>query len=281
MTSSFPKTDLTRLIALPAPVRLLALLAAFRFLTAPDLALVGLDDGEVEAAEAVRSILRFQLQRRMTDRASTQVLALSRAGARELARVMEVDPATVPHSTRSNSSRSVMFLDHTLARNSLALSLAGMKGEADGRPVLLSWEHDRDRLADSVTMMANTSQLGRQPLEADGFAVCRGPRGIEGLLIEIDRGTEPTGYLGRKYAGYLQWWRSGRHMKRFDVNTIRILTVAPNEKRTIRLRDACLESTQGKAGGLFWFGAEDAIAKHGIMAPIWSTAKVERLPLWT
>jgi len=281
MTKSFPKTDLVRLLALPAPMRLLALLAAFRFLTVSDLALVGIDNGEVEAAEAVRSVLCFQLQRRMTDPAPTQVLALSRAGALELARVMDVEPGTVPHSTRSNSSRSVMFLDHTLARNGFALFLAGMKCEADGSPILLSWEHDRDRLADSVAMMANTSQLCRQPLEADGFAVCHGPRGIEGLLVEVDRSTEPVGYLGRKYAGYLEWWRQGGHVRRFDVDTVRILTVAPDEKRTARLRAACLESTQGKAGGLFWFGAEDTVAKHGIMAPIWSTAKVERLPLWT
>ena len=262
-------------------MRLLALLAAFRFLAVSDLVCANIDNGEVEAAEAVRSILRFQLQRRMTDPAPTKVLALSRAGALELARAMDVEPATVPHSTRSNSSRSVMFLDHTLARNALALSLASMKGERDERAILLSWEHDRDRLADAVTMMANTGQLSRQPLEADGFVVCRGPRGIEGLLVEVDRGTEPTGYLARKYAGYLEWWRQGGHVKRFDVNTVRILTVAPDERRTVRLRDACLESTKGKAGGLFWFGAEDAIAKHGIMAPIWSTAKVERLPLWT
>jgi hypothetical protein len=130
-------------------------------------------------------------------------------------------------------------------------------------------------------MMASTSQLCRQPLEADGFAVCHGPRGIEGILVEVDRGTEPVGYLGRKYAGYLEWWRQGGHVRRFDVETVRILTVAPDDKRTARLRGACLESTQGKAGGLFWFGAEDAISKHGIMAPVWSTAKVERLPLWT
>jgi hypothetical protein len=281
MTKSFPKTDISHLLALPAPMRLLALLAAFRFLTVSELATVGIDNGEVEAAEAIHAILRFQLQRRMTDPAPTQVIALSRAGALELARAMEIEPSTVPHSTRSNSSRSVMFLDHSLARNGFALSLAGMKREEDGSPVLLSWEHDRDRLADSVAMMASSSQLCRQPLEADGFAVCHGPRGIEGLLVEIDRGTEPVGYLGRKYAGYLEWWRQGGHVRRFDVSTVRIVTVAPDEKRTARLRAACLESTQGKVGGLFWFGSEDAIAKHGIAAPIWSTAKVERSPLWT
>ena len=185
-------------------MRLLALLAAFRFLTVSDLALAGIDNGEVEAAEAVRSILRFQLQRRMTDPATTQVLALSRAGALELARLMDVEPSTVPHSTRSNSSRSVMFLDHTLSRNGFALALAGMKCEADKRHVLLSWEHDRDRLADSVTMMASSSQMCRQPLEADGFAVCRGPRGIEGMLVEVDRGTEPVGYAHERMSGVHQ-----------------------------------------------------------------------------
>jgi hypothetical protein len=150
-----------------------------------------------------------------------------------------------------------------------------------GSATLLSWEHDRDRLSDSVSIILPTGEFQRIPLEADALAVCLSPRGIEGILIEVDRGTEPPSYLGRKYAGYLEWWKQGRHAKRFDVKPIRILTVAPDERRTARLRKACQDATEGKAGGLFWFASEDAITKEGIAAHIWSTAKVEHLPLWS
>jgi len=235
---------------------------------------------DLESANAAGCLLHLEFQRRVTDRERTEVLALSRAGAKELARTMEVDLPSVPYSTRSNSARSAFFLDHTLSRNGFALSLA-MSGQRVGGAPLYSWEHDRDRLSDSVSLMTPEGEFRRQPLEADGLAICRGPHGIEGLLVEIDRGTEPPSYLGRKYGGYLEWWRQGRHLKRFDVKTIRILTVAPDHRRTARLRQACQAATAGKAGGLFWFGSEDAIAKEGIASPIWSTAKVEHLPLWS
>jgi Replication-relaxation len=280
MTNCFPKNDLARLLALPAPLRLVGLLAAFRFLAVPDLTHAGVDSGETGAAEAASYTLRFRLQRRMTDATPAEVLALSRAGARELARAMEVDPTTVPHSTRSNSTRSTMFMDHTLARNSFALALGAALAATEKAPKLLSWEHDRDRLSDAVTMLHGPAEFRRQALEADGLAVVSGPRGPEGLLVEIDRGTETPGYLGKKFAGYLEWWKLGGPRKRFGVGSLRILTIAPDERRTIRLRDACAVSTGGKASGLFWFAAEDEIGRAGILTPVWSTLRGEKARLW-
>jgi hypothetical protein len=278
MNRSLATTDFAKLLSLPPRPRLLAILAACRFLTAADIAAAGIGAEDVAAADAAGCLLHLQFQRRVTDKERTEVLALARAGAKELARTMEVDVSSVPYSTRSNSVRSAFFLDHTLGRNGFALALA-MSCRAGGAE-LLSWEHDRDRLADSVSLLSPTGEFQRIPLEADGLAICRAPRGTEGLLVEIDRGTEPPGYLGRKYAGYLEWWRQGRHVKRFDVKPIRILTVAPDERRSARLRQACQVATEGKAGGLFWFVSEEAITKHGVAANIWSTAKVEHLPLW-
>jgi hypothetical protein len=279
MNNAFPKADLARLLSLQPRTRLLALLAACRFLTGNDLVRAGIEASDIEAADAAGCIVHLQFQRRVTDRDRTAVLALSRAGAKELARTLEVDPCSVPYSTRSNSERSAFFLDHTLGRNTFALALA-LAGQGSGSAALLSWEHDRDRLSDAVSLVSATGEFQRIPLEADGLAICQGPRGIEGILVEIDRGTEPPSYLARKYVGYLEWWRQGRHVKRFDVRPIRILTVAPDERRTARLRKACQVATQGKAGGLLWFASEDTITKEGIAAPIWSTSKVEHLPLW-
>jgi hypothetical protein len=173
-----------------------------------------------------------------------------------------------------------MFLDHSLAISAFALALARDLAAAP-MAALLSWEADPDRLADSVHLMEGAGYLDRQPLVADGLAVVRGPRGPEGLLVEIDRGTERPSYLGQKYRGYLAWWKSGAHERRFNLKAIRILTVAPDAKRSERLREACREATAAAGGGLFWFASEDAILKDGPLAPVWSTLRTERIPLWS
>lgn len=279
MINAFPKTDLAKLLALPAKLGTLALLAALRFVAKGDLAAAGLDAGDVAAAIGSGLVRRFLLQRRLTAAEPTEVFALGRGGARELAREIEVEPASVPYSTKSSCERSAMFLDHLLARNAFALRLG--RALTAGAPArLLSWEHDPERLADAAHVLRAPGVLERQPLVADGLAVVGGPRGPEGLLIEIDRGTERPSYLGRKYHGYAEWWRAGGPRRRFGVPVIRLLTVAPDTHRTERLRDACREHTGGQVGGLFWFAAEEALLREGMLAPVWSTLRADRLPLW-
>jgi hypothetical protein len=279
MTNVFPKADLARLIALPARLGALALVAALRFLARGDLAQAGLDGDAVGSAITGGLVRRLLLQRRLTEEQPTEVLALTRAGARSLAAALGVDAGSVPYSTQTNSKRSAMFMDHTLARNAFAVRLARIL--VTGAPAeLLSWEHEAERLADAVHVLREPGQLERQPLVADGLAVVRGPRGTEGLLVEIDRGTERPSYMGRKYAGYLEWWRTGGPRRRFGVPAMRLLTVAPDERRAARLREACLAATGKRGGGLFWFASDDDLARDGLLAPVWSTLREERVPLW-
>jgi protein involved in plasmid replication-relaxation len=279
LCQTFPRADLARLVALASRLRLLALLSALRFIAVVDLERVGIDQEEIDAARATGALLSFQFHRRLTDPVPTEVLALSHVGALHLARDLGFDPDTVSYSTPSRSRRSSMFLDHTLARNAFALLLAAALA-SQSPAELLSFEHEAERLADAVLMLERPGFLERRPLVADALAVLQGPRGTEGLLVEIDRGTERPSYLGHKYAGYLQWWRSGGPERRFGLAALRLLTVAPDEKRTRQLHQVCREETRGRASGLFWFASEDALKKEGILSPVWSTARQENVRLW-
>lgn len=278
--NSFPKTDLAALAARPGMVRPLALVSALRFVAAEDLVYAGASTDEIDKMVDAGLMFRFRLQRRMTHETPTDVLAATRKGALTLAQAFSVDADSVPSDTHSSCRRSAMFLDHSLARSRFAIVLArGL--EAENSAVVLSWEQDPERLADAVHLDAGHEAVGRQPLVADALAVVAGPRGPEGLLVEIDRGTERPGYLGRKYRGYLEWWKNDGPKRRFDLIAIRILTVAPDAKRVARLVEACRESTEGRAKGLFWFAAESELTAAGITAPVWRTMTAEHLQLWS
>lgn len=280
MTPTFPRTDLARLLGLPAPVRVFALLAALRFVAADDLALAGADPAEANDALADKLVFRLAMKRRLTDETATNVLALRRDGAKELARAMDVEPTSVPYSTKTTCKRSAMFLDHELAVSRFALLLARSLRRGVAPASLLSFETDADRLADAVHVTHDAKHLGRQPLVADALAVVGTPRGVEGLLIEIDRGTERPGYMARKYAGYLAWWKEGGPERKFSVKAMRLLTIAPGAIRTERLREACAEATEKRAAGLFWFAAENDLARERLLAPVWSTPRKENVRLW-
>lgn len=279
MTNVFPKTDLPRVLALPAPTRLLALLAAFRFVALSDLLLAGVDEDHVAAAEAAGQALGFRLQRRMTDREPTRVLALSRAGARALAASLDVEPGSVPYSTATRSARSSQFMDHSLARSAFAVLLG--TALAPGR-ALLSWEWEPERLATSAHVLTKAGELVRRPLVADGIGVVVGPRCLEGVLVEIDRGTESAQKLmGPKYAAYLEWWRSGGPHRRFSLAALRLLTVTPDQKRAERLRSACATATGARGAGLFWFASEENLRREGLLGQVWSTPRGSNLRLWS
>jgi hypothetical protein len=280
MTPTFSKTDLARLVALPRGARVLAVLGALRFVAATDLRLIDVAAEETDALVESDLVFRLRLQRRLTEKDATDVLALRRQGALELARVLDVEPGSVPYSTKTTCERSAMFLDHQLALARFALLLA--RDLHEGAPAkLLSWEQEPDRLADAVHLLHDPKHLGRQPLVADGLAVVHGPHGPEGLLVEIDRGTERSGYMARKYAGYLAWWKEGGPERKFSVKALRLRTVAPDAKRRDRLREACREATEKRGSGLFWFAAEDDLVREGILAAIWSTLRGEKIKPWS
>ena len=122
--------------------------------------------------------------------------------------------------------------------------------------------------------------LRRVLLVPDALALVETDSGSEVLAIEVDRGTERPSYMARKYGAYLDWWRSGRHLDDWKSSAVRILTIAPSERRSQRLARACREATGGKVSGLFWFASEPDIVRGGILTPVWSTTTEAQKSLW-
>lgn len=280
MQHSFPQTDLAAIVLLPAELRALAILAALRFASAGDLRGAGVGPEVVAALVDRGAAFSFSLQRRMTDAETTTVLALTRRGARELAREASLDPESVPSSTVKACSRSALFMDHSVALSGLALRLAAALSDADAPARLMSWEQRPKRLAALAPVVATDAAPDGQPIVPDGLAVIEGPRGREAMLVEIDRGTERPGYLGAKGVGYLRFWLDGGPERRLGTKAFRILTVAPDANRTERLMQSFREETGGAGAGLFWFASEDALAASGYLAPVCSTLRSDGLSLW-
>jgi hypothetical protein len=280
MSRHFPQTDLASLVILPEKLRALAVLAALRFVTAGDLRGAGVTSETITALVDSELAFSFSLQRRMTDPEPTPVLALTRLGAREVAREASVDPETVASSTLKSCRRSAIFMDHSIALSGFAVRLAVELSDPGAAARLLSWEQRPDCLAKSAPVAAIDASGTGQPLIADGLALVDGPRGREALLVEIDRGTERPGYLGAKAIGYLRFWRDGGPERRLGAKGLRILVIAPDARRVERLMRAFREETGGTGAGLFWFASEGALTDSVSSAPVWSTLRRDGMPLW-
>jgi hypothetical protein len=277
MLNAFPKRDLVALLALREPARTLALLAALRFISGHDLLAQGTRAHDLTGFIEDDAVFRLPLQRTVTTSKPIDVYALRHGGAVALAKAMGIDAASVPRETRSSCRRSVTFMDHTMATSRFALMLARGLGET-GTVKLESWATGAEGFEAEVGTAEDIGTT-RVILIPDAIATIAAPRGPEMLLIEIDRGTERPSYMANKYAAYLAWWSSGHH-RSLGTDRIRILTVTPDARRSMRLVGSCREATHGKAPGLFWFASEDELAANGLCGNVWATPAARELPLW-
>jgi len=157
---------------------------------------------------------------------------------------------------------------------------------------LIFWEQNQKRLKDKVEVFTGgrTEKLTVQP---DAFFVLRdeGRQKVFGFCLEYDRGTttawgsEKEGRFARKMKAYWYWWQKGKHLEKFRVKALRILTVVRRTKREEdsweRARNLCQAAKetdpQRKGSFLFWFTSLNEITfeepERFLKAPIWITSK--------
>lgn len=256
-------------------VLVLDLLRRFRFLTARQLQLaVGCAEVDLLGLEDTGLVLGFGLADPFRQRESERVYALTRQGAQALMARKNLDRSEVPYLTPGQRQRSLLTLQHTLARNECALALEhACRDSADTE--MLGWEHRPERIADAAFLYDEKLGSVRVPLVPDGVAILR-HRGTEHVLIvEIDRGTVGIPRMTLRYRGYAAWWENGGPERKYGVRASRVLTVAPTEKRTENLRAAARKAIRrGRGSRLLWFATEDAVQIGGdvLHAPAWRLA---------
>lgn len=256
-------------------------LARFRFFTANQVKTVwNIPPERLDALASSGWILDFELTDPSTDAPPRRVYALGRAGALSLATRSGRDPRSYPYLTRGKLKFSLMFLEHTLARNEFALTLMMATRKTPGVELLL-WEHRPERIRDVVHLAGKGGEYKRQPLVADGFFGLRvgaRPRGRREVyfLVEIDRGTVSIPRMASRYRGYHEWWRTGAHRHRFGIPNIRILTVGKGKRRVERLRSAAEAPRSAiHVSGLFLFTQDTNVLlanSKQILEPIWQRA---------
>lgn len=195
---------------------------------------------------AERLLVRLRPTSAITGREPDAAYALARGGARLLAASSGRSAPRVP-----NARKSLYLLAHELARNELGVVLECLDRDRVLR--VLCWETARAKIAD-VVQVVDRGRVVRVPLVADALAVVDIGGKPSALLVEVDMGTVAIPRMRLKYAGYLAWWKAGGPLRRFGLRSLRVLTIAPNESRLARLREAAMEATEGRSGGLFWFG---------------------------
>jgi len=256
----------------PRPAWLPAALDAVgrhQFLTGRQVAaLAAVDQAEVrptlEGLVAEKILVRLQPTRGLDGAPPGPAFALTRRGAALVAGATGRPAPRVP-----NPGKSLYMLAHDLGRNEIGIVLEIL--DRSGRLRLLRWETARTRIGASVQLPLRGRAL-RVPLVADALAIVEVAGKTDALLVEIDMGTVSLPRMRTKYAAYLAWWREGGPERRFGQKALRVLTIAPNEKRLYRLREAALAATDGRGSGLFWFGEQklvDAGRPPLLLGPGW------------
>jgi len=235
----------------------LDLLRRFRFLTGRQIGLaVGCEPATLRRLGTAGHVVGFDLVDPFARGEVERVYALARGGAHALVARLGLDRSEVPYLAPGRSRRSLLTLGHTLAVGEFGLALEASCQSAQGLE-LLAWEMRPDRIGDAVHLYDDRRGAVRVPLVADGFALVRHRGVLHGLLVEIDRGTVGIPRMTLKYRAYVRWWASGEPERKFGVRAIRVLTVAPSDKRVEHLRAAARAAIHRGAGSrLLWFARE-------------------------
>jgi hypothetical protein len=227
-------------------------LAVARFATVPDLLALHGPDGLTREHLAVWAAAglfhRGNVPPDPISGPEVEYVALTTVGARVLLASADghVEGVSSARLRRSSQKRR-----HDLAVGSFALAVRAL---ASRRKVdLLGLETDPTRFSASGLLAEPGALPDRVPLQADAYVLTRSTGGQRALLVEVDRGTVSLRTMGRKYAGYLAWKAANGPERDFAVRALRVLTVAPDERRAKRLHEAALAANDGKGTGFLLF----------------------------
>ncbi len=164
-------------------------------------------------------------------------------------------------------------LEHSLALNEvfLAVAFAARGGAYQCR----QWQTESELKADydrvEITDAAGEREKAAVIPDSQGVIVAGG-RSYP-FLFELDRGTMPLRRFKNKIKAYVEYYRSGGYEKRYNTQSITVLTVVSTqaksggEKRMLDLLAATEETTDKR---WFWFTTLSKLTPETIFsAPIW------------
>jgi hypothetical protein len=187
----------------------------------------------------------------------------ARASTPHIIHTLETTEAML-HCERACRERGVQLLDHW---DCLPYFPAGTRDRADpfklrvtvqheGRPVALNAIPDR-----LVSIVLPDSRRHNFCIEIDRATMSVAARRLGGKSS-----------FARKIRAYYAAWQQERHTEQWGFERLRILTIAPSEKRIASMLTVQRKITNDRAAGMFVYTTPERMSEHGAFAPIWISA---------
>jgi len=208
--------------------------------------------------------------------AQKMVYALGDKGADLLAEKFGIDRGKIKWNEKNKEAKD-RHIQHTLMishfRICLELALNNLPGTN-----LLFWEKENPKeLKDYVYIRDLQGREFRAPIVPDGFFGIEDQKDKMYFFIEADQSTMTNARFLKKMKAYWNWWKQGKHTKRFDIKAFRVLTITKTEKRKENLREITKKADDRQKGSsMFWFTSERNYSlqkPESILDAIWQTPK--------
>jgi hypothetical protein len=163
------------------------------------------------------------------------IYALGRLSVPVLVEQGIADPALLGDRLRTHELKE-LFLKHEMMIVDLHVTL---ELATRGNPVgLVAWREGRE-LHDYVRIADGHSE-SRLPIRPDALFTLEDSRRSSGhnrvhFVLEADRSTENHARFRDKIRGYFHYIEQGLHVKKFDIQNFRVLTVATTQERARNL----------------------------------------------
>lgn len=197
---------------------------------------------------------------------------LGEKGADLVAERLGIDRGAVKWRAAQNRV-SASFLEHTLMVNQVRLAF--MLAAEEAGYAIATWvgEEELKATRDYVHITTAEGRRRRVAVIPDGYFILDLGSKRAHFFLEVDRATEANKRWGQKVQAYLEYIRSGQYKARYQVSSLRVLTVTTGEKRLANLKRATEEAGGGQ---IFWFTTEEEASEQRLLADaIWWMAGVE------
>lgn len=206
------------------------------------------------------------------------VYRLARKGAELVATDLGLTAQELPYWGRSDvrgrhkTELSPLFLDHVLAINDIRIAVILAANE---RGYLVEkWVDDThlksETMRDYVTIDVRAGRRARVPVIPDAYFIVNLGNRRAHFFLELDRATMTNSRWKARALAYQEYVKSGKYHQRYQTTSLRILTVAPTQRRLANLK----RTTEEAGGGdRFWFTTLDRAASNAVLfLPIWKLA---------
>lgn len=202
------------------------------------------------------------------------VYALGDKGADFLANEFGIDRGEIKWNEKNKEVKD-RHIQHTLMISNFRLCLK-LALDKTANADLLFWKRENRReLKDYAYTQDKQGRRRKVAVVPDGFFGIQDPKGKMYFFLEADQSTMVNARFLRKMRAYWNWWKQGRHTKKFGMKAFRVLTITKTEQRKENLRKITKAADERQRGSLmFWFTSEGnySIQKPGsILGPIWQT----------